>query len=101
MTCHILGVPGGGQERFRAWGHQVAANLEPQARPSEESRSRSAELALTRYLLDLVVRRRDDPDTSLLSDMVATEEEGGPAERREVSAPPCCSWSPGSTRRST
>jgi cytochrome P450 len=75
VICHLLGVPAEDQASFRVWGHDVAATLEPQL-TSAETRSRSSELALTRYLQNLVRQRRADPDDSLLSALVAAEEEG-------------------------
>ncbi len=76
VICHLLGVPAEDQARFRAWGHAVAAGLEPQTSLAAERQSRAAELALFSYLRDLVARRRADPDESLLSDLVAIEEDG-------------------------
>ena len=76
VICHLLGVPAEDQASFRAWGHDVATTLEPQSTPAAETRSRSSELALTAYLRDLVGKRRADPDDSLLSALVAAEEEG-------------------------
>jgi len=75
VICHLLGVPAEDQASFRAWGHDVAAGLEPQL-GAVNSRARSAELALTAYLRELVGKRRADPDDSLLSALVAAEEEG-------------------------
>ena len=76
MICHLLGVPAQDQASFRAWGHAVAATLEPQTSLAAENQSRAAELALTSYLRDLVAKRRADPDQSLLSALVAIEEDG-------------------------
>jgi cytochrome P450 len=76
VICHLLGVPAQDQAKFRAWGHDVAATLEPQSERAVENQSRSSELALTEYLRDLVGKRRADPDDSLLSALVAAEEEG-------------------------
>jgi len=76
VICHLLGVPAEDQASFRVWGHDVATTLEPQLAPSAETRSRASELALTAYLQDLVRKRRADPDDSLLSALVAVEEEG-------------------------
>ena len=58
------------------WGHDVATTLEPQSGPAVESQTRSSELALTVYLRELARKRRADPDDSLLSALVAHEEEG-------------------------
>jgi len=76
VICHLLGVPAEDQAKFRAWGHDVAATLEPQAAGAALSQSRAAEVALTGYLRDLVSKRRADPDDSLLSDLIAAEEDG-------------------------
>src|SRR3984957_10567708 len=76
VICHLLGVPAQDQASFRAWGHAVAATLEPQTSSNAESQSRAAELALTSYLRDLVGKRRADPDESLLSALVAIEQDG-------------------------
>jgi len=76
VICHLLGVPAEDQAKFRAWGHDVAATLEPQTAGAALSQSRAAEVALTGYLRDLVSKRRADPDDSLLSDLIAAEEDG-------------------------
>ncbi len=74
--CHLLGVPAEDQASFRTWGHDLAATLDPQAGHGTESQTRSSELALTAYLRELVRKRRADPDDSILSALVAVEEEG-------------------------
>jgi cytochrome P450 len=76
VICHLLGVPADDQASFRAWGHAVATTLDPRSGPNAEIQTRSSELALTAYLRDLVGKRRADPDDSLLSALVAAEEEG-------------------------
>ncbi|MGH3165094.1 MAG: cytochrome P450 [Trebonia sp.] len=76
VICHLLGVQAEDQAKFRVWGHAVAATLEPVMSPSAETEKRAAELALTAYLRDLVAKRRADPDDSLLSALVALEEDG-------------------------
>ena len=76
VICHLLGVPVEDNARFRAWGHDLASSLEPQTSCNSEARTRASELALTQYLQELVRRRRADPDDSLLSALVAVEDEG-------------------------
>jgi cytochrome P450 len=76
MICHLLGVPAEDQASFRVWGRDVASTLEPQRHPTSETQTRSSELALTAYLQELVRKRRADPDDSLLSALIAAEEEG-------------------------
>ena len=76
VICHLLGVPEQDRDQFRAWGHDVAASLDPQPARAAANQSRLAEQALAAYLRDLVARRRAEPDGSLLSALVAVEEEG-------------------------
>lgn len=75
VICHLLGVPAEDHTKFRVWGHQVATTLDPQS-DLGESRTRSAELARTAYLRNLVKERRTDPDDRLLSALIAAEETG-------------------------
>ena len=76
VICRLLGVPPGDQARFRAWGHDVAASLDPQINRAAEARSHSSELALAAYLNDLVEKRRAEPDDTILSALITAEEEG-------------------------
>jgi cytochrome P450 len=76
VICHLLGVPAEDQASFRAWGHDVAATLEPMTSGALLSQSRAAEVALSAYLRDLVSKRRADPDDSLLSALIAAEADG-------------------------
>jgi cytochrome P450 len=75
VICRLLGVPPQDQVLFWAWGHDVAATLEPQTLHAAESDPHSAELALTAYLGDLVRERRAAPDDSLLSALIAAGED--------------------------
>jgi cytochrome P450 len=76
VICHLLGVPAEDQGRFRAWGQEIASALDPQSASTAEGQSRSAELALTAYIRELVRKHRADPDDSLLSALVAAEDQG-------------------------
>jgi hypothetical protein len=84
VICHLLGVPAEDQARFRAWGHEVAATLDPQTAATAQAQTRAAELALTGYLQDLVRERRANPDDSILSALIAAEEEGDRLSSGEV-----------------
>ena len=84
VICHLLGVPAEDQAQFRAWGHDVAATLDPQTAAAAQAQTRAAELALTGYLQDLVRKRRADPDHSILSALIAAEEEGDRLSSDEV-----------------
>jgi cytochrome P450 len=76
VICRILGIPEADQAAFRKWGHAVATTLEPTLTQTSEVRSRRAELELTDYLRAHIDARRARPDASLLSQLVAVEEEG-------------------------
>ena len=84
VICRLLGVPAGDQAQFRAWGHDVAATLDPQTAANAQAQTRAAELALTGYLQDLVRKRRENPDGSILSALIAAEEEGDKLSPGEV-----------------
>jgi cytochrome P450 len=76
VICHLLGVPAEDQAQFRAWGHDVAATLDPQTAAAAKTQTHAAEQALTGYLQDLVRKRRANPDDSILSALIAAEDEG-------------------------
>jgi cytochrome P450 len=85
VICHLLGVPEEDQANFRTWGHDLVGTLDPSAgRGNTESQTRASELALTAYLQDLVGKKRADPDDSILSALVAAEEEGDRLTSREL-----------------
>ncbi len=84
VICRLLGVPAKDQAQFRAWGHDVAATLDPQTAAAAKAPARAAEIALTGYLQDLVRERRANPDDSILSALIAAEEEGDRLTSGEV-----------------
>ncbi|MDX6296402.1 MAG: hypothetical protein QOI51_259, partial [Nocardioidaceae bacterium] len=84
VICHLLGVPAEHQARVRAWGHDLAATLDPQTAAAAQAHTRAAEVALTGYLQDLVRERRANPDDSILSALIAAEEEGDRLTTGEV-----------------
>lgn len=84
VICHLLGVPEGDRAQFRAWGHEVAATLDPMTEAAAQGQARKAEKELTAYLLDLVRERRAAPDDSILSALIAAEEDGDRLSSGEV-----------------
>jgi cytochrome P450 len=84
VICHLLGVPAEDHAQFRAWGHDVAATLDPQTAAAAQAQSRVAEVALIGYLQDLVRERRANPDDTILSALIAAEEEGDRLSSGEV-----------------
>ena len=84
VICHLLGVPAQDQAQFRSWGHDVAATLEPQTAAAARTQTRAAEVALSGYLQNLVRERRANPDDSILSALIAAEDEGDRLTSDEV-----------------
>jgi cytochrome P450 len=84
VICHLLGVPAEDQAKFRSWGHDLAATLDPQTAAAAHGQTRAAELELTGYLQDLVRERRADPDDTILSALVQAEEQGDRLTPSEV-----------------
>jgi cytochrome P450 len=84
VICHLLGVSAEDQAQFRAWGHDVAATLDPQTAAAARTQSRTAEAELTGYLQNLVRERRAQPDDTILSALIAAEEEGDRLSSGEV-----------------
>jgi cytochrome P450 len=82
VICHLLGVPAEDHAQFRAWGHDVAATLDPQTAAAAQAQSRVAEAALIGYLQDL--ERRANPDDTIRSALIAAEEEGDRLSSGEV-----------------
>ncbi|HET6874845.1 MAG TPA: cytochrome P450 [Acidimicrobiales bacterium] len=76
VICHLLGVPEEDMDRFRAWGHAAATGLEPQVAPDQDPAVVAAEVELMAYLRDLIDKRRAKSDDSLLSALIAAEEQG-------------------------
>ena len=84
VICHLLGVPAEDRAQFRIWGHDVAATLDPQTAAAAQAQTRDSERALTGYLQDLVRERRAHPDDSILSALIAAEDEGDRLSSGEV-----------------
>jgi cytochrome P450 len=76
VICRLLGVPQADEADFRVWGHDVVAMLDGVSDADRERVSGKSERALVNYLKNLVAERRTDPDDSLLSALIAVEEEG-------------------------
>lgn len=84
VICHLLGVPAHDQDRFRKWGHDVAMTLEPRWTDEPDPDLVKSELELTAYLRDLIAARRREPDHTLLSALIAAEEEGDRLSEAEL-----------------
>ena len=48
VICHLLGVPAQDQAQFRAWGHDVAATLDPQTAATAQTQTRAPQAGADR-----------------------------------------------------
>jgi len=76
VICHVLGVPAGDRDKFRAWARDLEALLEPRTPWTAARPAPAVESAVPAYMRGLVERRRADPDGSLLSALIAAQEDG-------------------------
>jgi pimeloyl-[acyl-carrier protein] synthase len=79
VICEMLGVPVKDQERFKAWGLDVARGLDSILLPADSpvaQRARDARQALGQYFRELIAERRARPQDDMLSGLVAAEEAG-------------------------
>lgn len=84
VICQLLGVPAQDQDTFRRWGHDVVMSLEPKMTDKIDHAILGSELALTAYLRELIATRRREPDATLLSALIAAEEEGDRLSESEL-----------------
>lgn len=85
VICKLLGVPAEDEMKFRVWGYELAGALDLDVMEKEMS-PRTAELALNAYLRRVIDERRSAPDDSLLSELIAAEEEGDRLGEQELLA---------------
>ena len=79
VICEMLGVPVKDQERFKAWGLDIARGLDSVLLPPESDvsmRARAARQALAEYFRELIAERRAQPQDDMLSGLVTAEEAG-------------------------
>jgi len=66
VICQLLGVPFADRERFRAWS-DAAADM------TDAHRSRAGWGELFGYMLELVGRKREEPQEDVISDLLAVQ----------------------------
>jgi pimeloyl-[acyl-carrier protein] synthase len=86
VIARMLGVPEKDWPRFREWSRVLVSSLDPVAFPSPEMLAAltSAQEALLDYLRGIVARRRREPRSDLISDLIAVEEQGEGLNEREL-----------------
>jgi cytochrome P450 len=84
VICELLGVPPRDQDTFRRWGHDLVMSLEPKMTDKIDHAAVGSELALSAYLRELIATRRREPDATLLSALIAAEDEGDRLSESEL-----------------
>lgn len=91
MICGMLGVPDENQERFLAWGEDIALSLEPRRTPSDQRRIDASGEALATYFRGHFDRRREalergDAPDDILTNLLRAEEGQDHLSERELVA---------------
>jgi pimeloyl-[acyl-carrier protein] synthase len=89
VISEMLGVPAADRDVFRQWSSDVARSLDAAILPVGSdviARGQVARMALGDYFRSLIARRRKSPQTGLLSDLIAAEEQGDKLSEEELLA---------------
>lgn len=84
MIAEMVGVPVADQEQFRHWGDDLASLIEPGIGPEQRERALAAADDMRQYLVELVARRRCDPQNDILTDLILAEEQGNSLSTEEI-----------------
>lgn len=76
VISELVGVPAADREEFRAIVRDIIVLLEVGAAPEAYERGLAAGARTRAYFVDLVARKRAEPEDDLLSALIAVEEEG-------------------------
>ncbi len=76
VIAEMLGLPAKDQERFRMWSYQLLDQFTKGVHPDHTE--------LFHYFADLLEQRKAEPQTDLMSSLLAAEEEGAHLTREEV-----------------
>ncbi|BCL83679.1 putative cytochrome P450 YjiB [Ktedonobacteria bacterium brp13] len=76
VIAEMLGLPAKDQERFRVWSYQLLDQFTKGAHPDNNE--------LFHYFSDLLEERKADPQTDLMSSLLAAEEDGARLTREEI-----------------
>ena len=84
VIAELLGVPPQDRAQFKVWSDQRARTLEPTITRRERAIAAEAGEALSAYFLDIINKRRVEPQDDLISALVAVEEEGDKLSEYEM-----------------
>jgi cytochrome P450 len=84
VICDLLGVPAGMARQLLAWSHDMVAMY--QARRDREIKDRAvrATVEFSDFMRDYVSRRRKEPGSDLLSELIRAEEQGSKLTEDEL-----------------
>lgn len=85
VICSIVGIPLTDHALFESWA-TVLSNRPLAGAGSDEDRARktAASLEFIEYLKELIIVRRSNPTDDLISRLIATKDEGGKLDDREM-----------------
>lgn len=86
VICAMLGVPAHDHLRFHGWSDAIARSLDLTEDESVYRRASAAAEELTAYLEELLAIRRPNPQSDLISALVAVEESGDRLSKDELFA---------------
>jgi cytochrome P450 len=88
VICEVLGIPAKDEVMFGEWSRPLANMITPAFLLTARQReaSRAALIAMIRYLLSLVVSRRERPTDDLIGALTAAEEDGERLTEPEIIA---------------
>jgi cytochrome P450 len=84
IIAEMIGVDPGDQERFRAWSHALAANLDALAGDEVRSAAFKAREELAAYFGDEIEEHRRNPRPDLISGLIAAQEGGDSLSTAEM-----------------
>ncbi|HYZ92823.1 MAG TPA: cytochrome P450 [Actinomycetota bacterium] len=75
VICELMGVPTSDRDMFRGWSGEVAPVLDPWTSKEVLDNAVGTLAKFLFYFMDLVQKRRDDPQDDLVSALLAAEEQ--------------------------
>lgn len=86
VIAEMLGIPGADRDSFRSWSTAIAPILDPFIPPEQLPAMSEAAMHLVGYVHELVMERRKNPGSDLVSALIHAEEEGDKLTTEEVHA---------------
>ncbi|HET7578822.1 MAG TPA: cytochrome P450 [Bacillales bacterium] len=81
VICEMLGVPSEDRKQFRTWSNVL---VESPNNPDPSQQAETYSEAFIGYLMELVAKRRNDPQDDLISKLIQVEEEGEKLTEEEL-----------------